>query len=690
MHIRKIGIKNFRLLASVELLLEKRTTVVVGRNNSGKTSLAELFRRLLSDQTATFRLEDFSLSSHEGFWKAYLLQRAGGEDDEIRKALPIIEVKLTVAYSKDTSNLGLLSNFIVDLNPECTDVLIILRHQLKDGDVGAFFEGLDVDPNAAENTQKTQFCRAIRERVKKHYSSTALAVDPADATNQKTIEFSTVRALVQGGFINAQRGLDDTTHKDINLLGKVLETLLASAMTDSADQKDRDVAEELEMAVKKMQEGIDDGFNQKLQDLIPAFTLFGYPGLGDPRLITETTLDVQRLLSDHTRVHYAGVNGINLPEAYNGLGVRNLVFILLKLYEFFKSFKAREGAPGVHLIFIEEPEVHLHPQMQEVFISQLGDIAEVFANEFSAGTPWPVQFVVSTHSSHVANKAPFDSMRYFLSTSGEGNSRFTRIKDLQLGLGSTPPENREFLHKYMTLTRCDLLFADKAVLIEGTTERLLLPVMIEKIDAAASDVPHLSSQYISVVEVGGAYAHLFFELLSFLELRALIITDLDAVNDAGTACKVSEGTRSSNACIGNWFGGASTAPAMLIQKSEAEKVQGLRRLAYQIPETTGGPCGRSFEDAFVLANPALFALSGNSAEREAAAWGIAASVAKKSDFALKYVATQTDWAVPAYIAEGLRWLAGGWAPATAIAPLAQAAEPAAAAPAPAKPVDADG
>ena len=68
MHIHKIDIKNFRLLEKVDLILEERTTVIVGRNNSGKTSLTELFRRLLSDKSPTFRLEDFSLSVHQNSW----------------------------------------------------------------------------------------------------------------------------------------------------------------------------------------------------------------------------------------------------------------------------------------------------------------------------------------------------------------------------------------------------------------------------------------------------------------------------------------------------------------------------------------------------------------------------------------------------------------------------------------------
>ena len=67
-------------------------------------------------------------------------------------------------------------------------------------------------------------------------------------------------------------------------------------------------------------------------------------------------------------------NGINLPEVYNGLGPRNLIFILLKLLEFFRAFTTRQPESGVHLIFIEEPEAHLHPQMQAVFIRKLNEI----------------------------------------------------------------------------------------------------------------------------------------------------------------------------------------------------------------------------------------------------------------------------------------------------------------------------
>src|SRR3546814_6137924 len=116
------------------------------------------------------------------------------------------------------------------------------------------------------------------------------------------------------------------------------------------------------------------GFNAKLTSLLPTFDLFGYPGLADPELVTETSFDVDKLLNDHTKVRYVGVNGVTLPETYNGLGVRNLVYMLLQLLRFFREYQATPAAAGVQLVFLEEPEAHLHPQMQEVFIRQLDQI----------------------------------------------------------------------------------------------------------------------------------------------------------------------------------------------------------------------------------------------------------------------------------------------------------------------------
>jgi putative ATP-dependent endonuclease of OLD family len=659
MHIHKVAIKNFRLLANVELALERDSTVIVGRNNSGKTSAAEVIRRFLIDSSPTFQIEDFSSASYEGFYEALKAKNEGKEDVEIRQLIPYIELKLFFRYD-NTLPLGPLSEFVIDLDPSSDEALVVVRYELKDGGIEAFFEGHSNIPLISEPEARFEFFRTLRERIPAQFETHLWAEDPSDTSNRKNLPHTALRQLLKTGFINAQRGLDDVTHRETDVLAKILENLFTTALSPTAGEEDKAIAEELQNAIRNIQTGIDTDFNGKLKRLLPTFKEFGYPGLGGPEIQTETTLDVKRLLSNHTKVRYAGCSGVQLPESYNGLGARNLIFILLQLVGFYKSYRADPKVAGVHLVFIEEPEAHLHPQMQEVFIRQLSFIAENLSGQQPDDPTWPVQFIVSTHSSHIANEAGFESIRYFLATlpNNETGVRQAKIKDFRQGLKETSNEDKKFLHQYLTLTRCDLFFADKAVLVEGLSERLMLPTIIKKLEDDDPNGIKLSTQYMTVMEVGGAYAHIFFELLDFLELRSLIITDIDSVKGVeGSACPVHEGATTSNACLKSWFNNSDISIADLLSKTEVEKICGKRRIAYQRPETTNGPCGRTFEDAFILANKTMFGVTGSTSnEKELSARSLANKV-KKSEFALKYAIKETSWVSPGYLEEGVKWLA---------------------------------
>lgn len=671
MRLKQVTVSNFRLLADAVFSFEETTTVIVGRNNSGKTSLTELFRRMLESPTLQFRFEDFSLSTHDAFWEAYDAHRRDENAEVVRALVPSIEITLVIDYGDAPNQLGALADCIIDLNPAITEAHLRVCYALRDGRIDALFGAIQALPEgSSRQDQQAALCRVLRERTNKEFSTTLFAIDPGDPTNVRELTWAKLKAIVGSGFINAQRGLDDVTHKDKAVLGRILEQLFKTAREAAGDSQASAIAAQLQTAVQQLQQNLEGDFNAQLSRLLPAFSVFGYPGLADPRLRTETTLDVERLLSNHTRVNYEGVNGINLPETYNGLGSRNLIFILLSLLEFYKMHCAMMDAPHIHLVFIEEPEVHLHPQMQEVFIEKLHTIGAQFAAAFGNDQAWPVQFVVTTHSSHIANRADFAAIRYFLAKPAPSNAaiRQTTIKSLRDGLQQSAADS-DFLHKYMTLTQCDLLFADKAVLIEGASERLMLPEMIRRLEVGAADAPRLSTQYLSILEVGGAYAHLFLPLLDFLELPSLVVTDLDSVKREGShlrKCRVSEGERTSNECIRQWFSSPDVSPAELVAKPAEAKVRGRTRIAYQISEGSGLPCGRSFEDAFILANHILFDMDEALEEH---AWEQAATL-KKSDFALKYATEPGSWSVPKYIAEGLAWLASTASDGTSPIPLA--------------------
>jgi predicted ATP-dependent endonuclease of OLD family len=639
------------------------TTVVVGRNNSGKTSLTEVFDRLIGDNAGQFKLEDFSAPALQKFLDAKKLRDAGVRSDALLTALPVISVELTIRYDPKETDFGPLSDFIIDLDIACTTAKLRIDYRASLATVDNLFVAPEMK---GEGDAIAHLFKYLRETIPKAYALHPIAIDPTDATNERVLEPKHVTALLQYGFVGAQRALDQFKKGDPHVLGKLLETLFQTASEATAAQGDQNIAADLKAAVEIIERQIHDGFSKKLTQLLPTLDIFGYPSLNDTDLRTETALDVESLLKEHTRVYYTGQHGVHLPEGYNGLGTRNLIYILLQLLTFHKAYRARPTLPGVHLIFIEEPEAHLHPQMQEVFIKQLTAAVATFSKDYPEGPSWPVQFIVSTHSSHLANAASFEAIRYFLTQpSPHGNAaRQTHVKDFRRGLDEIPAADRDFLHQYMTLTKCDLYFADKAVLIEGTTERLLMPRICQLVDSDLKDEAKLAKQYISVVEVDGAHAYLFDKLLDFLELKTLIVTDLDVVKlDTGRTparwvkCQYAQGTRTGNTAIKKWFDtpdGEQMTLEALKQKTGAEKIKGYRRIAYQIHEPGSAFCARSYEDALILANPAHFEL------KDGADWGTEswerASEMSKTETALQFAIRIPAWNVPHYIKEGLIWL----------------------------------
>ncbi|WP_296890222.1 ATP-dependent endonuclease [uncultured Methanobrevibacter sp.] len=456
MYLEKVEIHNFRLLEDVQFTFHRESTLIVGKNNSGKTSLNEIFKKI-NNLDNKLRIEDFNINSFEKFFDFFNLESYDGDFE-----LPSVSITFYLNYSDD-SDLAILSDFIIDLDEDIHYVKILVEYSIKNSEKEKFYDEGKKLVKKEDNYELTVF---LKKKLSNFFDYSVISIDPTDERNTKDMGTKVFRNLIQNNFIFAQRELDNNKRSDSNILGKVL--------LDAVDNGDLGSIDEIENHIQSIQSIATNDLDSSIKDhLLPDLELFGYPGLNDPNIQTETLIETQNMIKHNTKICYEGLNGIKLPEDYNGLGSRNLIYILFRLNQFYNEFINEKELSGLNLIFIEEPEAHLHPQMQEVFIKEINKLRQVFEKRY--GEKWPVQFVVTTHSSHISNQADFESIRYF----SKKSNNCIEIKDLKT-FKDKNSENAIFLHKFLTLTRCDLFFADKVILVEGQSEHILLPSMIKK------------------------------------------------------------------------------------------------------------------------------------------------------------------------------------------------------------------
>ncbi|WP_009960169.1 ATP-dependent nuclease [Verrucomicrobium spinosum] len=660
MRLETIEVRNFRLLRrlSIDLTKEKTTTILVGPNNSGKTSVMDALRLFAGVGSDALRItfHDLSQLRHRNLrWIETKLSRSKDAEEKIavlKRFSPRMRLDLTFTYDESPADLVAATRLLMDLNPSTNKVRLRIEYALDNAK-----KLLDDFDNRQRKAQT--LCEFLRDSFREYFKRTFFKISLNGQEVELLEESGLLNTLLRIDIVPAQRHVDD----DDNSRSAKLSKLLHDHYERYYKVDNAAGYQALENAVTESASDLTVKYSLAFGRLTKRLKSFGYPsGQTAPDLRVRAELSTETIYRDNARIFYAsehaGKQGLKekfeLPEKYNGLGFKNLIYIVLQLESFRAAIDALTGEkPRVHIIAVEEPEAHLHPQMQTVFISE---ISKVLENDGGS----TAQVLLSTHSSHMIAHSGFEPIRYFRRIGRE-----VVIRDLsKLPLDHDDSDLLGFLRRYIRLTHCDLFFADKAIFVEGQVERLLLPMMIEEL-AKEEGCENLASQYISISEVGGGHAHKFKPIIDFLGIPTLIITDLDSVDGNGEKCPVADGEGTSNACLREWIPAKKTV-GELRACVDHEKTRGSIRVAYQV--TQERYCGRSFEEAFIYANiPWLTANFGKLSTTKAAikkalknglatqAWDLSGKLGKV-DFALDLI-SEPGWSTPLYIKQGLTWLA---------------------------------
>jgi putative ATP-dependent endonuclease of OLD family len=679
MKIKKIEVKNFRLLESIVCNLEDDITLIVGKNNTGKTSFFEAIK-LATSNDGKFIFEDFAQSSYAIFIAVhgkYLASKKEGISEEEREELekqliieiPKIKINFEIEYNKENNeSLVELSEFITDLENVRNDATICISFEPKN--TLKLFQSFE---NREEKT--IGLIKYLHENIKFLYDTVCYALDK-ESDYSRIIEDSfivKIQKVMLFESIKAMRILDDTKGDSNNAL-----SLGFSNYYNQRDKTNDQDVKDLEETLKGVSRELKIKYEKVLESIMTKLEKFGAKTLiSIPKIAIDSKFDSEKVIKNNIQYLYKQ-DEIDLPESYNGLGYSNLIYMILELASFIEKFKnsKEEKLSNFLVVLIEEPEAHMHPQMQQVFINQVSEVIK----EAKKDTNIQIQVIITTHSSHILSESGietergFNRIRYFNRLPNGTGYKITNQDFNNLEIKDDKRTFR-FLRQYLTLHKSDLFFADKVILVEGTTERILLPQMIKK--SAIS----LCNEYVSILEVGGAYAHSFKEILELINVRTLIITDIDSAHkytkddkEKTGKCKVDVGQFTTNETLKQWLPEKTTIPDLVSCKN-ADKLKGNIRVAYQTNEN--GFNARSFEDAFINTNKEFF-LSKHIEDGEenlvikneftylknkdiSEEIPDKFSSKQKTEFTFDIMSFDEDkygeWKVPEYINEGLIWLA---------------------------------
>ena len=655
MRLSKIKIKNYRLLIDAELEVDSKTTLIVGRNNTAKTSCFECIGKVLDG--TPFSFNDYPLSKRENLYAniaSFMAKEIAFED--LCERLEPISIEFLVDYSLDDpeDNLGALSPFIIDVDVDTTTALIRAEYKFKADEKG-IWEILE--PNYYENgsfSPAEDVHNAIISNFHKLFEMTICAINQKNSEEKQSKKQKELAELFPFHIIQAERRLGEDGTQDNSL-----SSLISDFFDMSEDELDPSVSEkvkELRAIVENANKNVQQQSDSILSALVSNAVGFGYPNGEELQLGVTTQLSIDDQIKNQTQLSYTvGTSKERLPSTYNGLGYKNLIKMEFLLAAFAKKVE-KCGDACIPLLFIEEPESHMHPQMQHTFAEYL----EAFLAKI---TSVGIQTLITSHSAHIANTMVFSKIRYAQKTKAG-----VIYKDLNT-FAQENPSNTDFIRKYLTLTKCDLFFADKAIFVEGASERLLLPDMIDKC-AKAGDFDSreykLPAQYYALVEIGGAYAYKFIPFAEFLRIPCLILTDLDSVSGQKGANEriyyksvpVSCGETTSNETLKWWVrknkglsadDNTQITLTDITSMSPADKTRCKCHIEFQTTEN--GLCGHSLEEAIRNVNRAHYELGDTPAEDD-----LEFSGKSKTDFALNLICECEDYAIPAYIKNGLVWL----------------------------------
>lgn len=499
MYISKIIIDGFRGFKHSEIEFQEGLNVIIGHNNGGKSTIMDALRLVLEYGSRK------NLSAWDFCQKEEL--------QTLKDNPPSVKLSVYIKEQKEegmSDDVALFTNYAVQTSPLLESCLTYV-YSLPQTEVEKYKK------DVADVTDKYSLFKTIDDKYIRKYTHTiyggpVVSQNQAQGEDLKKIDFE---------FVNALRNVEDEIYGGrAALLRDVLRYFLDYDLNGDENREDNialrhqnfinDTHEVLKNLVQRITTG---------KDNIIAYANKTGALFSDNILNLEGDVSEGDLLAVLNLLVGDGEDR-RLPVALNGLGYNNLIYISLLLAKMQSNAKAdfmgSSNVKAFSVLAIEEPEAHLHPQMQYQFLEFLrNNIVDKHVK----------QVFVTSHSPSLVASVKLDEL-CCLHRLVDGTVKVYSPKKVF----ATDEPAKKFIQRYLDATRADMLFAGGIIFVEGVAEQVLLPVFARVLGLYDKWL----KKHVIVINISGRYFDKFLKLYDSsnpeaLGLKVACITDRDPV-----------------------------------------------------------------------------------------------------------------------------------------------------------------
>ncbi len=420
MYLEEVSIENFRLFKKLELVLNPGLNVLVGENDSGKTALIDAIRYVLgsNSSTRTFVSEtDF----HENTGAFSIRMKFSNVEGHAHRFVEHLSHEEKI----DENGEGI-----------CKPVLYIHMSAKKTGKERRGYPYIQTQIRSGFDGGGPHLESEIHE---------FLAATYLKPLRDAEAELSPGRGSRLSQILNSSKDVRASAEEILSIVANANELLLndQGALKKSADNIRENYLHNLIFESDKNTIGVFvdiAGVREKSLAMLPS--------TAKHRHLRSILEGLSLALTDDHKLH--------------GLGYQNLLFMATELL-----LLEQESMNEFSLLLIEEPEAHLHPQIQMKLLQFINEKTE--KNDTTDG----IQCLLTTHSPNLSSKVDPAAIIMF----GDGKAWSLRPEETEL-----IPSDYVFLQKFLDATKANVFFAKGLLFVEGAAESILLPKIAELLE----------------------------------------------------------------------------------------------------------------------------------------------------------------------------------------------------------------